>query len=197
MPDIEAPKEKPERNPKPKPRWPEPKLLGEIQKKIKQQPPDRVNADRILKQLRDSGWAAHEILQRINKLLPRPQQEAGDGSAFEKKLLEKLSSAGIPPEVVKLVRQQSGGSVAEAADMIKALRECGVLMMGPKNTYLLRKFPDAPDLRETAIRNFKDNLSNPQVKTNDGELALKIARLVRPALAAKAMDEIKRIQAGM
>jgi hypothetical protein len=201
-PDIELPKGKQDRKPKrdderQKPRWPEPKLLGEIQKKIKQQPADRVDANRILNQLRDSGWAAHEILQRVNRLLPRPQQEAGDGSAFEKKLLEKLNSAGIPAEVVKLVRQQSGGRVAQAADMVEALRECGVLMMGPKNTYMLRKFPDAPDLRESAMRNFKENLSNPQVKTNDGELALKIARQVRPALAARAMAEIEKIRATM
>ena len=197
MPDIEVPKGKPVRNPKPQARWPEPKLLGEIQKKIKQQPADRLDANRVIKQLRDSGWPAHEILQRVNRLLPRPQQEAGDGSAFENKLLEKLNSAGIPPEVVKLVRQQSGGKVAQAADMVEALRECGVLMMGPKNTYMLRKFPDAPDLRETALRNFKESLFNPQVKTNDGELALKIARQVRPALAARAMDEIKKIQTTM
>ncbi len=133
----------------------------------------------------------------MNRLLPRPQQEAGDGNAFEKKLLEKLNSAGIPPEAVKLVRQQSGGSVAQAADMVEALRECGVLMIGPKNTYMLRKFPDSPDLRETAIHNFKESLANPQVKTIDGELALKIARQLRPVLAARAMDEIKKIQTSM
>ena len=90
--------------------------------------------------------------------------------------------------------------MAQAVDMVEALRECGVLMKGPKNIYLLRKFPDAPDLREAAIRNFKNNLSNPHVNLDDmkdEKLALKIAKLVRPALATRAMDEIKKIQATM
>jgi hypothetical protein len=188
-------------------RWNRAKLVDAIQKKLNQMIGDGKNvppgiADRIANQLSKSGWSKSEIVREVTLLLPASPAKPSPGSEFEQQLLNKLkegnpsSPSALPADVLQMVRQHSEGDVDAAAQLVRALFGAGLLVTAANGQYIKRSFPEAPDLRQSAMQAFMQGLSSSRpdpIATDDG-LAVKISSVILPMLVSRAMDEIQKNQ---
>jgi len=172
--------------------WTLDRLLGEVQKMRKNGKRDQ-QIPQLIFGKGSGGWSKDEIAGVVARTSTDPRMAAvPQRDGFGQKLKDKFKLKDAPPEdIVSLLRKTSEGDAEFLFDVVKTLRETGLLALEAGPVLSFRE-PSASSVRRSAVTDPRDGVS--ELQSRASTLIDRLADVVEPMFVAGVLETMKSIR---